>query len=72
MLDRKQIKTLIIFQIIKLLIFLASISLLTIGFKALNNIFRYLFLIGDIFIIYFFSKSLTELEKRIQKSYKLY
>lgn len=67
MLNRKQEMVLTILNVVELILLVAALITFTIIFKIVEEPMRYLFILGDIYVIYSFSKILSNLEKVMQK-----
>ena len=67
MLNRKQTMVLTILNVVELILLVAALITFTIIFKIVEEPMRYLFILGDIYVIYSFSKILSNLEKIMQK-----
>ena len=67
MLNRKQTMVLTVLNVIELILLVAALITFTIIFKIVEEPMRYLFILGDIYVIYSFSKILSNLEKIMQK-----
>lgn len=67
MLNRKQEMVLTVLNVIELILLVAALITFTIIFKIVEEPMRYLFILGDIYVIYSFSKILSNLEKVMQK-----
>jgi hypothetical protein len=67
MLNRKQTMVLTVLNIVELILLVAALITFTIIFKIVEEPMRYLFILGDIYVIYSFSKILSNLEKIMQK-----
>ena len=67
MLNRKQTMVLTVLNVVELILLVAALITFTIIFKILEEPMRYLFILGDIYVIYSFSKILSNLEKIMQK-----
>lgn len=69
MLNRKQEIVLTILNIVELIILVTALITFTIVFKIVEEPMRYLFILGDIYVIYSFSKVLSNLEKTMQNKH---
>ena len=67
MLNRKQTMVLTILNVVELILLVAALITFTIIFKIVEEPMRYLFILGDIYVIYSFSRILSNLEKIMQK-----
>ena len=67
MLNRKQTMVLTVLNVVELILLVAALITFTIIFKILEEPMRYLFILGDIYVIYSFSRILSNLEKIMQK-----
>lgn len=67
MLNRKQTMVLTVLNVIELILLVAALITFTIIFKIVEEPMRYLFILGDIYVIYSFSRILSNLEKIMQK-----
>ncbi len=67
MLNRKQTMVLTVLNVVELILLVAALITFTIIFKIVEEPMRYLFILGDIYVIYSFSKILSNLEKIMQK-----
>ena len=67
MLNKREKKVLITLDIVELLLLFIALIIFTIVFKIVEEPIRYVFLIGDIFVITSFSKSLTRMEEMLEK-----
>ena len=67
MLNRKQTMVLTILNVVELILLVAALITFTIIFKIVEEPMRYLFILGDIYVIYSFSKILSNLEKVMKK-----
>ena len=70
MLNKREKKTLITLDIVELILLLASLIVFTVIFKVVEEPIRYVFLFGDAYVIYSFSKTLNSLEKLLEKKEK--
>ncbi len=68
MLNKKQKKSLFILDIIEFIFSVIAIIIFTLIFRLDESNIRYLFLLGDFYVIYSFSKTISSLETKIQKS----
>ena len=66
MLNKREKKVLITLDIVELLLLFIALIIFTIVFKIVEEPIRYVFLIGDIFVITSFSKSLTRMEEMLE------
>ncbi len=57
-----------ILDIIEFMLSVIAIVAFTIVFRLESSVIRYLFLLGDVYVIYSFSKTISSLETKIQKS----
>ena len=60
-------KVLIVLDIIYLLLCVVAVIVFTGMFRFIQNDFRYLFLLGDLYVIYTFSNTLSSYEKENYK-----
>ena len=67
MLNKKEKRVLVTLDIVELILLFVGLILFTIIFKLVEEPMRYLFLIGDAYIVCSFSKTLTGLEELISK-----
>lgn len=67
MLNRKQTMVLTVLNVVELILLVAALITFTIIFKIVEEPMRYLFILGDIYVIYSFSRVLSNLEKIMQK-----
>lgn len=67
MLNKKEKKVLITLDIVELVVLLISLIVFTIAFRLIEEEVRYAFLLGDIYVIYSFSKVLTSIENMLEK-----
>ena len=67
MLNKKQKNILLFLDIVEVLLCLVALIIFTIIFRLDTSNIRYLFLLGDIYVIYSFSKALSSLEVKVQK-----
>lgn len=67
MLNRKQTMVLTVLNVVELILLVVALITFTIIFKIVEEPMRYLFILGDIYVIYSFSKILSNLEKVMQK-----
>ena len=67
MLNKREKKVLITLDIVELLLLFIALIIFTIVFKIVEEPIRFVFLIGDIFVITSFSKSLTRMEEMLEK-----
>ncbi len=58
-------KVLLIMDIIEIILLIVALFVFTIVFKIVGSSIRYLFLIGDLFVVYTFSKTLSSLENHL-------
>lgn len=70
MLNKKQKKVLITLDIVELIVLLITLIIFTIAFRLIEEPVRYAFLLGDIYVIYSFSKALTSIENMLEKRNK--
>ena len=68
MLNTKQKLILTILNVIELFLLVIALIILTIVFKIVEEPIRYLFILGNIYVIYSFSKSLSNFENIIQRN----
>jgi hypothetical protein len=59
----KKNKIMTILDIVELMCYVVLLIVFTINFKVISTDIRYLFLAGDIFVIFSFSKTLDNLDK---------
>ena len=67
MLNKKEKKTLFLLDIIESILNIIAIAIFTLVFRLETSYVRYLFLLGDCYVIYSFSKTLSSLETKIEK-----
>lgn len=67
MLNRKQTMVLTVLNVVELILLVAALITFTIIFKIVEEPMRYVFILGDIYVIYSFSRILSNLEKIMQK-----
>lgn len=70
MLNKRERKVIIILDIIEILLLVVALIVFTSIFKLVEEPMRYLFLLGDAYVIYSFSKTLNNLEELINKKEK--
>ena len=70
MLNRKQTMVLTVLNVVELILLVAALITFTIIFKIVEEPMRYLFILGDIYVIYSFNKSLNSLEELLNKKEK--
>lgn len=68
MLNTKQKLILTILNVIELFLLVIALIILTIVFKIVEEPIRYLFMFGNVYVIYSFSKSLANLENIVQRN----
>lgn len=68
MLNTKQKLILTILNVIELFLLVIALIILTIVFKIVEEPIRYLFMLGNVYVIYSFSKSLANLENIAQRN----
>ena len=66
-----RVKTNIIFilDIIEFMLSVIDIAVFTMVFRLESSIIRYLFLLGDVYVIYSFSKTISSLETKIESRF---
>ena len=66
-----RVKTNIIFilDIIEFMLSVIAIAVFTMVFRLESSIIRYLFLLGDVYVIYSFSKTISSLETKIESRF---
>ena len=66
-----RVKTNIIFilDIIEFMLSVIAIAVFTMVFRLESSILRYLFLLGDVYVIYSFSKTISSLETKIESRF---
>ena len=66
-----RVKTNIIFilDIIEFMLSVIAIAVFTMVFRLESSIIRYLFLLGDVYVIYSFSKTISSLETKIESKF---
>ncbi len=52
-------------DIVELILLIVALFVFTIVFKIVGNHIRYLFLMGDLFVVYTFSKTLSSFENHL-------
>ncbi len=62
----KQKKTLIILDIVEVILCFVGVFVFSLLFKLDTSIIRYLFLVGDIYVIYSGYQALSALEEKVQ------
>ena len=67
MLNKKQKRVLITLDIVELIVLLITLIVFTVSFRLIEEPLRYVFLLGDIYVIYSFSKTLKRIEEVIEK-----
>jgi len=67
MLSPKEKKKLFILDIIESVMSIIAIVIITLIFRLETSYVRYLFLLGDCYVIYSFAKTLSSLEAKIEK-----
>ncbi len=70
MLNKKEKRVLVTLDTVELVLLFVGLILFTVIFKLVEEPMRYLFLVGDAYIVYAFSKTLTNLEELISKKEK--
>ena len=70
MLNKKEKRVLMALDVIELILLLAALIIFTVIFRLVEEPIRYVFLVGDIFVIYGFSKALNNIEEMIDKKNK--
>ena len=69
MLNKKEKRALLILDIVEAILSVVAIAVFTLVFRLDKTYARYLFLLGDCYVIYCFSKILSNLEKKIEKHF---
>ena len=69
MLGKKEKKILLLLDIIESFFSILAIVIFTLIFRLETSYVRYLFLLGDCYVIYSFSKTLSSLETKIEKHF---
>ncbi len=66
-----RVKTNIFFilDIIEFMLSVIAIAVFTMVFRLESSIIRYLFLLGDVYVIYSFSKTISSLETKIEEKF---
>ena len=66
-----RVKTNIFFilDIIEFMLSVIAIAVFTMVFRLESSIIRYLFLLGDVYVIYSFSKTISSLETKIESRF---
>ena len=67
MLQKKEKQVLFFLEIVEFILSVLAIVIFTLIFRLETRSIRYLFLIGDIYVIYSFSKVVSSLETKIEK-----
>ena len=67
MMNQKEKNILFLLDVIELILSIVAIIIFTLIFRLETSFIRYLFLIGDCYVIYSFSKTLSSLETKIEK-----
>ena len=70
MLNKKEKRVLVTLDTVELVLLFVGLVLFTVIFKLVEEPMRYLFLVGDAYIVYASSKTLTNLEELISKKEK--
>ncbi len=70
MLNKKEKRVLMALDVIELILLLTALIIFTVIFRLVEEPIRYAFLVGDIFVIYAFSKALNNIEEMIDKKNK--
>ena len=65
--NKKEQRTMLLLDIVEFLLSVIAIVVFTVIFRLETRIIRYLFLIGDFYVIYSFSKTISSLEEQIEK-----
>ena len=66
MLEKRKSKMLFFLEIMEFILSIIAIIVLTMVFRFEKSFIRYLFLIGDIYVIYSFSKTISNMETKIE------
>jgi len=69
MFQKKQKSVLLLLSVIEVILSILCIMILTLIFRFETTEIRYLFLLGDLYVIYSFSKTLSGLETKIEKNF---
>ena len=69
MLNKKEKRSLLFLDIIEAILNIIAIAVFTLVFRLDKSYARYLFLLGDCYVIYSFSKTLSSLEAKIEKHF---
>ena len=69
MLGKKEKGVLLLLDIIESILNIIAIVICTLIFRLETSYVRYLFLLGDCYVIYSFSKTLSSLETKIEKHF---
>jgi len=67
MLNEKEKKTLFFLEIVEFILSMVAIVIFTLIFRLEVRAIRYLFLLGDIYVIYSFAKTIPSLEAKIEE-----
>ena len=64
---RLEEKILFLFELLEVILLFLLFIIFTLIFRLELSYFRYLFLLGDLYVIYSFSKTLSSFEKKFEK-----
>ncbi len=65
--NKKEQKTMFILDVVELILSIIAIVIFTLIFRLETHNIRYLFLIGDFYVVYSFSKTISSVEKQIEE-----
>ena len=66
MLDKKKTRLMFFLEIVEFILSIIAIIVFTIVFRLETSVIRYLFLLGDVYVIYSFSKAIPNMEAKIE------
>ena len=69
MLNKKEKRNLLFLEIVEFILSILAIIVFTIIFRLEVRNIRYLFLLGDFYVIYSFAKTISSLEAKIEKKF---
>ena len=67
MLGKREKRVMLLLDIIEFVLSVVAIIIFTLIFRLETGAIRYLFLLGDCYVIYSFSKTISSLEEKVEK-----
>ena len=66
MLNKRKARLMFFLEIVECILSIIAIMIFTIVFRLETSVIRYLFLLGDVYVIYSFSKTIPNMEAKIE------